>query len=89
MEKDNTFTGTNGRDVDLILYRYADIVLLYAEALAKTDNFSEAVYQLNRITTRAGNAPYFSSDFVNQDELIDAILLERHREFLGEGKTLV
>ncbi len=85
--KDNsTFTGTTGRDVDLVLYRYADIVLLYAEALAKTDNFSESVYQLNRITTRAGNAPHYTSDYVNQDELIDAILLERHREFLGEGK---
>ncbi|MEI8271755.1 MAG: RagB/SusD family nutrient uptake outer membrane protein [Paludibacter sp.] len=85
--KDNTtFTGTTGRDVDLVLYRYADIVLLYAEALAMTDNFSEAVYQLNKITTRAGNTPYYTSDFISQDELIDAILLERHREFLGEGK---
>lgn len=85
-KENTTFSGTNGRDVDLVLYRYADIVLLYAEALAMTDNFSEAVFQLNRITIRAGNAPYFTADFVNQDELIDAILLERHREFLGEGK---
>lgn len=85
--KDNaTFTGTNGKDVDLVLYRYADIVLLYAEALAMTDNFSEAVFQLNKITTRAGNPPYYVTDFVSQDELINAILLERHREFLGEGK---
>lgn len=80
------FTGTNGRDVDLVMYRYADIVLLYAEALAMTDNFSEAVFQLNRINTRAGNTAYFTADFVSQEELIDAILLERHREFLGEGK---
>lgn len=85
--KDNSiFTGTTGRDVDLVLYRYADIVLLYAEALAMTDNFSESVYQLNKITTRAGNPPYYTTDFVSQDELISAILLERHREFLGEGK---
>jgi starch-binding outer membrane protein, SusD/RagB family len=80
------FTGTSGRDVDLVVYRYADIVLFYAEALAMTDNFSEAVFQLNKITTRAGNSPYFTADFVSQEELIDAILLERHREFLGEGK---
>jgi hypothetical protein len=80
------FTGTTGRDVDLTLYRYADLVLLYAEALAMTDNVSEAVYQLNRINTRSGNNPYFATDFVSRDELIDAILLERHREFLGEGK---
>ena len=85
--KDNTvFTGTTGRDVDLVLYRYADIVLLYAEALAKTDNFSESVFQLNKISTRAGNSPYYTTDFVSQDELMNAILLERHREFLGEGK---
>ncbi|MEA4935299.1 MAG: RagB/SusD family nutrient uptake outer membrane protein [Paludibacter sp.] len=80
------FTGTTGRDVDLVVYRYADIVLLYAEALAMTDNFSDAVFQLNKITTRAGNSQYFTADFVSQEELIDAILLERHREFLGEGK---
>lgn len=80
------FSGTSGRDVDLVMYRYADIVLLYAEALAMTDNFSEAVFQLNRINTRAGNTAYFTADFVSQDELIDAILLERHREFIGEGK---
>lgn len=80
------FTGTTGRDVDLVLYRYADIVLLYAEALVATDNFSEAVFQLNRIASRAGSTPYHVSDFVSGEELIDAILLERHREFLGEGK---
>jgi hypothetical protein len=80
------FTGTTGRDVDLVLYRYVDFILLYAEALAMTDNFSEAVYQLNRSHTRAGNNPYFESNFMDSEELLDVILLERHREFLGEGK---
>lgn len=80
------FSGTKGRDVDLVMYRYADIVLLYAEALAMTDNFGEAVFQLNKINTRAGNVAYYTADFLSQEELIDAILLERHREFLGEGK---
>ena len=59
---------------------------MYAEALAMTDNFNEAVYQLNRINTRAGNNPYFAVDFISREEVLDAILLERHREFLGEGK---
>lgn len=62
------------------------IVLLYAEALNALDRTPEAVTELNRTRTRAGENPYYVSDFVSSDEVLDAILDERQKEFLGEGK---
>lgn len=79
-------TGRIYSDNDLVIYRYADIVLLYAEALNALDRTPEAITELNRTRTRAGENPYYVSDFVSSDEVLDAILDERQKEFLGEGK---
>jgi len=73
-------------DNDLVLYRYADITLLYAEALNQVDRTADAITELNHTRTRAGVPPYQLTDFTDREELVDAILNERQREFLAEGK---
>lgn len=77
---------TDDSDVDLVMYRYADIILLYAEALNAIGKTEDAVTQLNKTRTRAGNPAYSSGEFSGGDDLLDAILLERQKEFVGEGK---
>jgi len=79
-------TGKIFSDNDLVLYRYADIVLLYAEALNAIDRKADAVNALNITRVRAGESAYLVTDFLSSDDLLDAILLERQKEFLGEGK---
>jgi hypothetical protein len=79
-------TGRVYSDNDLVLYRYADIVLLYAEALNALDRTPEAITELNRTRTRSGENPFYTSDFVSSNEILDAILEERQKEFVGEGK---
>lgn len=83
-----TFYGTGSilSDVDLVIYRYADVVLLYAEALNSLGRSSEAINELNKTRVRAGNIAYGVNDFNSQDEILDAILDERQKEFVGEGK---
>jgi tetratricopeptide (TPR) repeat protein len=73
-------------DIDLTMYRYADAVLLYAEALNEVGRTTDAVTALNRTYARAGNTPFTVNAFPAYKSLRDAILLERQREFLGEGK---
>lgn len=83
----NFDTGTTLKsDVDLVLYRYADVVLLYAEALCKLDKYPSAIEELNKTRVRAGLRAYSSADFVDGEELLAAILNERRLEFVGEGK---
>ena len=69
-------------DWGLVLFRYADAVLLHAEALAELGRDSEARVSLNMIRARA-NAPAFS-DLEGQG-LKDEIFKERGRELIGEG----
>lgn len=74
---------------DNILLRYADVVLMYAEALnevaysASAD--SEALKALNLVHTRAGLTPIDISDVPSQDEFRKAVMLERQKEFPYEG----
>lgn len=66
-----------------IIFRFADAILLYAEALADlgTDD-TKACALLNDIRTRAGAPPVTASG----QELQDAIYWERVRELMGEGQ---
>ncbi len=73
-------------DVDLIMYRYADVVLLYAEALNDIDRTEDAVSWLNRTRVRAGNMGYTTDQFIDKEALLDAIIDERQKEFVAEGK---
>lgn len=69
------------------IYRYSDMVLLKAEALARQNKGEEALDIVRQIRTRAGltsTRPFDS--FVDQNELVDYILDERQIELVGEGK---
>jgi len=80
---------------DLPWYRYADVLLIYAEAATRAANepTTEAVEALNQVHRRAyGYAPATPSpaDFVitdyNADSFVDLVIKERGYEFQFEGK---
>lgn len=72
-------------DSDVMIYRYADALLLMAEAENFLGNYSAAAAYINQIRQRAYGAGYpefVASDFA-ATEL--AILHERDKEFVAEG----
>lgn len=75
---------------DNILIRYADVVLMYAEALNEvsysSSRESEALKALNMIRTRAGVNPIDIADVPTQDDFRKAVMLERQKEFPYEGQ---
>ncbi len=74
---------------DNILIRYADVVLMYAEALNEVaysnDRNSEALKALNMVHTRAGLPVIDIADLPSQDAFRKAVMLERQKEFPYEG----
>jgi len=67
-----------------IVYRYADVLLMKAEALSQLERYSEALDYLNLIRERAGIGPIALQNSPAAFE--DAILDERARELAFEGK---
>ncbi|MFH0756748.1 MAG: RagB/SusD family nutrient uptake outer membrane protein [Bacteroidota bacterium] len=67
-----------------IVYRYADIMLMKAEALSQMNQFTAAGDILNEIRTRAGLNPALIPS--NPVAYEDAIMDERARELAYEGK---
>lgn len=67
--------------------RYSEVLLNLAEALARTEGLAStrSLELLNAVHTRAGSDAYTAASFTSAFSLIDAILLERRLEFLGEG----
>jgi hypothetical protein len=64
--------------------RYAEVLLNLAEAKARTaGNDAQSLALLNAVRTRAKGTAYTS--FATANDLIEAILVERQIEFLGEG----
>jgi len=74
---------------DQILLRYADVILMYAEALNEigydASASSVALKQLNDVRERAGLDKLTAADVTNQADFRKAILDERQREFPYEG----
>lgn len=71
-----------------IVYRYADILLLKAEALAQTGGGAEALQIIDQVRSR-GNALEATERGIDPDDisgLTDYILEERARELAFEGK---
>lgn len=77
--------GTRIFDSDLIVYRYADVLLLSAEIENALNNTTGALNQLNQIAKRAYSEDHKYVD-MNKQQIDQAILLERKREFVAEGK---
>lgn len=73
-------------DADIIVYRYADALLLDAEIKAASNKIPEAITSLNKVAARAyGITDYYSST-LSAEQVNDAILNERLKEFAAEGK---
>ena len=79
---------TSNRDANWIIYRYADIILMHAEALVMSDvenDFAQAYDYVVQVRERAG---YVTHPLMptSQYEAADMILDERMRELCFEGK---
>lgn len=83
-----TYTAITGTDknVYITMYRLADQYLLYAEALNKKGDLTNARKYLNLIHVRAGNPAYTSTQFTTEATMEEAILWERQWELHSEGK---
>lgn len=66
--------------------RYAEVLLNYAEASARTNNLTLANELLKAVRTRSDAAYNFeSAQIATRESLINTILTERRIELLGEG----
>ncbi len=74
----NAFQDGKLMDNDWVIFRYADVVLMKAEALLRTGKDDEALELVNEIRTRA-KAPEL------ENLTLDILLEERLREFAWEG----
>jgi starch-binding outer membrane protein, SusD/RagB family len=77
--------GRNGnqRSGHFIYYRYADIILMKAEAETELNNFGEANSLVRETLDRAGMS---FEDVASKENMRKAVLDERAREFVIEGK---
>lgn len=67
------------------LIRYADVLLIYAEASAQSSGVDAAAYEaVNLVRNRAGLADLPTG--LSREEFVDAVIDERGWEFAGEGQ---
>lgn len=87
---DNTYRANLYSGLNPILIRYADVLLMNAEACAKLGQFTDAVWNqtIRPIRVRAGFTDSSALDFPqgkSNDDLIDIIRNERRSELAMEG----
>ena len=83
---DRNYGDVNNCDNNIIVIRYAEVLLIYAEAKVKAGQADASVYAaLNKIRVRAGMPPIAQT---SADELFYAIARERRHELSGEGQRL-
>ncbi len=71
---------------DIHVIRFAEVLLIKAEALAHQNQLSAAVDEYNKIRVRAGLAPHvLGVDVTTQQEVLDEIDLQRRLEFFAEA----
>ena len=75
---------------DNIILRYADVLLMYAEALNEVgyngSQTAPATVALNAVHTRAGLTPIDITSVPDQASFRKAVMLERQKEFPYEGQ---
>jgi starch-binding outer membrane protein, SusD/RagB family len=82
---DRNDRGNSG--VDYILMRYADVLLMFAEAKIEQNELDASVYDaINAVRTRAGMPAITAGK--TQPQLRDAVRYERRAEFVLEGRRL-
>lgn len=83
---DNNTVGNNS-STDVPILRYADMLLMRAEALNELSGPSPEAYALiNQVRTRAGIPNLTSANTATKDDFRTAIFRERGWEFVSEGK---
>lgn len=80
-------SGTYFQGTDIPLARWADVLLMYAEAEVRNSNSipAAAIAAVNDVRTRAGLAALTSSVTSSKEIFLDAILTERAHELWYEG----
>jgi hypothetical protein len=70
------------------IIRYSEVLLSLAEAIARTTSGvdARALAILNAVHVRSQPTAFTAADFANNQAFIDAILMERRIEFMGEGR---
>jgi len=77
--------------IDFPIIRYADVLLMWAEALVELNNLPEAILKVNEVRTRAGMPLLQQTDATkgtyvsSQSNLRDRVRNERRIEFVNEG----
>ena len=74
----NSYVGVN-----VVLMRYADVLLMHAEALNESGNTPDAIALINQVRDVHGNMP--ATTAVSQDEVRDQIMHERTMELTLES----
>lgn len=83
---DKNYGDVNNCDNNIIVIRYAEILLIYAEAKVKAGQADASAYAaVNKVRTRAGMPAIAET---SADELFYAIARERRHELSGEGQRL-
>lgn len=73
----------NTNPANFVVYRFAHVLLMKAEALNAQGKQAEAIVPLNKVRSRAGLSPVASGK--SQSDLREIILHERRMEFAFEG----
>jgi len=82
-DQDARFSASNS-SADLVLLRYADVLLMYAEAKNEVSGPDASVYSaINKVRARAGMPDVPTG--LSQEQMRAAIRHERIVEFIGEG----
>lgn len=88
---DESWAGDFREDSDIILMRYADVLLMYAEAKIELGDIDQSVLDaINRVRARAYQVPPSSTEYpavatMNEQELRKILRIERRMEFALEG----
>lgn len=85
--KNRSHLNPNDDDTNLPVYRYADMILLLAEAELKLQNAPKCLELINQVRT-ARQLPLATDEEFgdNFDAQLDFLLVERQLELFGEGK---
>jgi hypothetical protein len=81
-------TATPFQGTDVPLARWADVLLMYAEAEVRNSNAApsnSAIAAVNEVRERAGLGGLSATQTASAAAFLDAILIERGHEFLYEG----
>lgn len=78
----------NDSDLNIIVLRYSDVLLMWAEALNEQSYIADgqAFDLLNQIRNRAGLPSLTSVELPDQSSFRDAVLTERRHEFVSENQ---